>query len=165
MQFSDVFFNSFGQCLEQVTLVHDTKFEKAVLRYISVSPYRSWTLRSSCCETGLVSGRLSTFNRSMQVEQLSMWYCLMRYPSHICNNKHQTMLVLHSKWVYFLFLCSWIENLQSVEAQVIMAHLLYWKSSQIISSTILYPFSASFFIFCEIKTLKVYNFFLHCDNL
>ena len=35
--------------------------------------------------------------------------------------------------------------------QLIMAQHLYWNSSQIILSTILYPLSASFLIFGELK--------------
>ena len=50
--------------------------------------------------------------------------------------------------IYFLFslFINW-DSSKCFGAHLIVAQLLYWNSSQIISFTILYPLSASFFIF------------------
>ena len=86
-------FQQFAQCVEQVILVHyTTKYEREECLYSlhKVWEDNTWVYQTVCLLVGLepekfilwdrlVSGRLSTFNRWLQVEKLSIGYHLMRY--------------------------------------------------------------------------------------
>ena len=59
-----------------------TKLEKATLGYVRhfLSQYLL-NLTSSYCEVGLLCGRFCTSKYCLQLAQLSIGYCLMRYPA------------------------------------------------------------------------------------